>query len=157
MAQGQQHKKDSGMVVKHVVFTKTVDTPTPPPPDLKSEFKSLQDWLVNICSTEKPKKLIKKYDIGLFESTNDYTLALTGENKYEEGNNHSVTRIEFTPKHAFFKLPEAFYKNLSREQVIEKLITQLKDFTHTKDFKTSFFTQANEIVFDTNGQKIWSK
>lgn len=159
MAQGQQHK---GKAVKTVVVygedISTEDDIGPPPPNLKSEFKTLQDWLVSICNGEKPKKLISTYNIGLSESNNrDYTLDLTGRNAYNEGNNHSSKRIEFTPKHTFYKLPEAYYKSLSREQLIKKLITQLKDFTNTKDFKNSFFTKANAIVFDTNGQKIWSK
>jgi len=158
MAQGELNKKDTEkIVVKHVTFTQTMDI-VPPPPNVKSEFNSLQDWLVNMCNTERPEKLIDKYNIGLFESSNDYyMLSLTGINTYEEGDHHSAIRVEFTPKHAFYRLPEAYYKNLSREELIKKLIAQLQDFTNTKDFKSSFFTKANAIVFDTNGQKIWSK
>ena len=156
MAQGEQNKEDTeNNVVKHVTFTQTV-TLLPPPPNLKTEFKSLQDWLVNMCNTEGPEKLITEYKIGLFESSNGYTLSLTGENTYKEGSNHSATLIEFQPKNTFLKLPEYDYKNMSREQVIEKLISQLREFTHTEAFKNSFFTQANEIVFTTNGEKIWS-
>lgn len=159
MTFGQEHKEDTGKtIVKYGVFTVTEDDIGPPPPDLKSEFGTLQDWLVNICDGEKPEKPIADYNIGLFESSEGgYTLVLTGGNTYDEDDNNSSKRIEFTPKHTFYRLPEDYYKNLSREQLIKKLIAQLKDFTNTKDFKSSFFTQANAIVFDTNGQKIWTK
>lgn len=158
MAHGQQTKKDSGKtIVKDVQFTVTEDDVEPPPPNLTSRFKTLQDWLINICSGDKPKKSIIKYNFGLFESPNNNTLVLTGVNTYDEGNNGSITRIEFKPKEMYFTLPKTYYENLNREQLLEKLISELKNFSNTKEFKTSFFTRANVIVFDTTGQTIWSK
>ncbi|RYX85572.1 hypothetical protein EON73_02875 [bacterium] len=160
MTHGQQPKKDSEkIVVKHMQFTVTEDDVEPPPPNLTSKFKTLQDWLVNICINDKPKKSIAKYNFGLFESESPhtYTVVLTGVNTYDEEKNDSRIRIEFTPKEMYFALPKTYYENLNREQLLKKLISQLKSFSDTKEFKTSFFTQANVIVFDTTGQIIWSK
>lgn len=88
---------------------------------------------------------------------NDYTLVLVGENTYDEEKNRSITRIEFEPTNMYFELPKTYYKNLKREQLLKKLTSQLKDFTSTEEFKNSFFTKANIVVFETNGQTIWSK
>lgn len=155
MAFGQQNKKD---VQKVTVQDEVIeDGIEPPPPHLTLQFKTLQDWLLNICGNDKPQKPIAKYKFGLFESPDDYTLYLVGVNSYEEGNYRSLTRIEFEPANMYFKLPENYFKNLNRDQLLDKLIGQLKDFTNTKNFKTSFFTKADVIVFETNGEIIWPK
>jgi hypothetical protein len=155
MAHNQQPKNDSEKVIVHDVQIE--DDIEPPPPHLTSKFRTLQDWLFNICVNDKPKKSITKYKFGLFESSNDYTLVLVGMNTYDEGKNRSVARIEFEPTNMYFKLPEREYKNLNRDQLIEKLTSQLKDFANTEKFKTSFFTKANIVVFESNGQIIWLK
>ena|SRR6185437_7650329 len=158
MASGQQNKNDSGKVImQHGRFEVVEDVSEPPPPHLVSKFATLQDWLLNICEKDRPQKPISKYTVGLFESPNDYTLVLVGVNTYDEDKNRSVTRIEFEPTNMYFKLPEAYYKNLSREQLLDKLTSQLKDFAKTERFKTSFFSKATLFVFDTNGKTIWSK
>jgi hypothetical protein len=158
MASGQENKKDSGkVIVQHVQIEVVEDDIEPPPPQFISKFRTVQDWLLNICDNDKPEKPIAIYKLGLFESPNDYTLVLVGVNTYEDGRNRSVTRIEFEPTNMYLKLPEAYYENLNREQLLDKLTSQLKDFANTESFKTSFFSKANIVVFETNGQTIWSK
>jgi hypothetical protein len=154
----EQQTNDSGKVrVQEVQLEVVEDDVEPPPLHLTSRFKTLQDWLYNICDKDKPQKPIAKCKFGLFESPNNYTLVLFGVNTYDEGKNRSITRVEFEPANMYFKLPETYYENLNREQVLDKLTSQLKDFANTKKFKTSFFTKANIVVFETNGQTIWSK
>ena len=158
MATGQQNKNDSGkVIVEHGSFEVVLDIAEPPPPHLVSKFATLHDWLLNVCENDTPQKSISKYKVALFESPKDYTLVLVGVNTYDEDKNRSVTRIEFEPANMYFKLPEAYYQNLSREQLLDKLTFELKDFAKTEKFKTSFFEKANVFVFDTNGQTIWSK
>ncbi len=54
-----RQKIDAGkVVVQDVVIEDVVDDVPPPPPHLTSNFKTLQDWLFNICDTEKPEKSI---------------------------------------------------------------------------------------------------
>ena len=159
MASGQQNKNDSGKVImQHGSFEFEVveDVEEPPPPHLVSKFATLRDWLLNVCEKDGPQKSISKYRVGLFESSNDYTLDLVGVNTYDEDKNRSVTRIEFEPTNMYFKLPEAYYQNLNREQLLDKLTLELKDFAKSERFKTSFFAKANVFVFESNGQTIWS-
>jgi hypothetical protein len=159
MAHSQQTKNDSGKVIVKDVQLETIieDAIEPPPPQLTSRFETLQEWLLTICENDKPKKPITEFKFGLFESPNDLVLVLVGVNTYNEGKNRTVTRIEFEPSNMYFKLPENEYKHLNRDQLINKLMSQLKDFANTENFKSSFFTKANIVVFEINGQTIWSK
>jgi hypothetical protein len=153
-----KHKKDSEppkIITEHIHFSKEVDEVTPPPPGLTSNFRSVQEWLFNICNTEKPGKLIATYNFGVFESQDDYTIFLVGLNEYGT-EQHSITRIDFEPSSMYFRLPKNEYKDLNREQVLARLTSQLKDFTTTEKFRTSFFMQAQSITTDFKGE-IWSK
>ncbi len=157
MASGQPNKNDSGkVIVQHGSFEVVEDLVEPPPPHLVSKFATLQDWLLNVCENDRPQKPISKYNVGLFESSNAYTLYLVGVNTYDADKNRSVTRIEFEPTNMYFKLPEAYYQNLSREQLLDKLTFELKSFAKSEKFKTSFFAKATVFVFETNGQTVWS-
>jgi hypothetical protein len=158
MAFAQQTNNDSGkVIVKNVQFEDAEDDIEQPPPHLTSKFRTLQDWLINICDKDKPQKSIAKYKFGLFESSNDYTIFLVGVNTYDEGNHRSGTHIEFQPANMYFTLPKAYYGNLNRQQLLHKLTSQLKDFVNTEKFRNSFFIKANIVVFETSGQTIWSK
>ena len=159
MACSQKKKTESGKVEikeEKITLYDIVDDVGPPPPDLTSNFKSLQDWLVSISEDKKPKKSIANFEFGLFESQDDYTIFLVGLNTYNEGDT-SYTRIEFEPSNMYFQLPKGEYRDLNRDKLLNRLISQLKDFTDTEKFKTSFFTEADKITFASNGQTIWSK
>lgn len=143
--------------VQYVRFKDTQDDLAPPPPNLVSKFETLEDWLFAICNLDKPRKSVAKFKFALFESANDYTIVLTGVNAYEEGKGHSATRIEFEPNNMYFKLPESYYVNLGRQQLLNKLTVQFREFSCTEKFRNSFLTEADTIVFETNGQTIWSR
>jgi hypothetical protein len=151
----EQHAK---IKVENVTIVETEDDVDPPPPELTSKFKTLQDWLDNICDSSKPKKSIEKFKFGLFgSSTNDYVLFLVGTNTYKEGEHRSATHIEFEPTHNYLQIPKNEYKNLTQKQFEEKLTSQLKEFTKTSKFQNSFLAKANSIVYEPNGEVIWKK
>ena len=153
----QKTRTDSDNVkFSQLTLVDIVDEVSPPPPDLTSKFKTMQEWLLNLCDDMKPKNPIENYEFGLFESPEEYTMYLVGVNKYDKGDT-SYTRIQFEPVNMYFPLPKGEYENLNREELLNRLISQLKDFADTEKFKASFFTQANKITFASNGQKIWSK
>ncbi len=156
MACSQKIKTDP-VQVKEISIYDVEDDVSPPPPDLISEFKTLQDWLFDVCKNNKPEKSIAKYKFGLFESQDEHTIFLAGVNTYDEGKDHSRIRIEFEPSNMYFKLPKGEFDNLDRRHLLEKLASQLTDFTKTEKFKNSFLSKASAIVFVSNGQTIWSK
>ena len=158
MVYSQQAKHDSIKVVQQQVRAVEIeDIADPPPPDLKVTFNNVHDWLSNVCNHNKSKKKIEEYKFGLFESTGDNTLYVVGVNSYFEGRDSSFTRIEFKPTNMYFKLPKSQFDNLDRDHFIDTLTSQLKDFSKSDEFKNSFFTRANKVVFETNGEIIWLK
>src|SRR4028119_915574 len=124
--------------VEHVVFTSEEDDPHPPPPGFTSHYKNLKDWLISISESEKPKKAIATYHIGLFEGQDEYTLCLTGINTYEVSQHHTATQIDFAPKDMYFVLPASEYSGLKREQVLKSLTSHLKEFIASDKFRLSF-------------------
>jgi hypothetical protein len=153
-----QTKKDKleKMEIIKGTFYHIEDDVFPPPPDLTSNSETVQEWLFSICNDEKLQKPIAIYRLGLFESPDQNTIYLVGTNNYEDGDT-SYTRIEFEPSNIYFQLPPSEYKSLDRDQLLNKLTDQLKAFTETEKFKTSFLSKANAIIFEPNGQTVWAK
>lgn len=147
--------KSGTVEYKEVTFVDIVDDVPLPPEHLTSKFKTLQEWLYSICDGELPTKLIVSFNLGLFESPENNVIFLVGINKDKKGDT-TYTRIEFEPINMYFQLPDTEYKNLNRNQLLSKLIVQLKTFADTEKFKASFLSKANDIVFEPNGQIIWS-
>ena len=139
---------------EELTLTEEVDDIAPPPPEYTSSFKTLQEWLFNICDNKKPEKSISTFEFGLFEGEDNYTLYLVGLNKYNKTQNHSVTRIEFEPVSMYCTLPANEYKNLGRQQVIERVASQLKNFFATDKFKQSFLAKSKSITTSFKGE-IW--
>lgn len=140
-----------------VVLIDEVDEEPSPPPEILSSFKTLQEWLFNVCEKENPKTKIATYQFGLSESPGDYMLFVVGLNTYEKNENHLITNIVFEPSDMYFQLPKNEYENLDRAQVLDKIKSQLKDFTKTQKFKASFFAQAKSIKTSFDDDEIWTK
>ena len=156
MACGQKTKNELANVeVKEERSFEIVDEVSPPG-SLTSNFKTIQHWLIHTCKDQHPENAISMYEFGLFESKDEYTVYLVGINKYDRGDT-TYTRIEFEPSNMYFRLPESYYHNLTRDGLLGMLISDLKYFIRTQEFKTSFFANADSIVFASNGQTIWSK
>jgi hypothetical protein len=79
-------------------------------------------------------------------------VSLVGTNKYQEDKNRLVINIDFEPEDTYFNLPKKEYKSLKREQVLERLTAQLKEFTKTDKFLHSFLAKANVITTEWNGE-----
>lgn len=140
--------------VKEVTLYEVEEEVSPPHPDVHSNFKNIEEWLVSICDGEKPDKPISLFKIGLFESSEVNTIYLVGVNKYEKGNS-SHTSLEFEPSKMYCNLQEDAYKGLSRENLLTRLTDELKGFTQTEKFRNSFLAAADAIVFESNGRVIW--
>lgn len=131
-----------------------IDPPFGPMPT--SKFENVNEWLTNICENEKPTQPIANFKIGLFESPDENILYLVGTNETEEGDVTYIT-IDFEPEETFFLLPKDEYNILTRDELLKKIVLDLKDFAKTERFKTSFVTQAISLIFESNGEMIWAK
>jgi hypothetical protein len=133
--------------VKLVSVTQTDSVPEPPPPPPPiSNFMTLQEWLFKLCDTETPDKSIIAYNFGLFETENGYTIYLIGSKEYDKDDQDWATNNDFEPSLKYYPLPTSEYKNLKWEKVLERIKSQLKDFTKTDKFKNSFFAKAKAIT-----------
>lgn len=117
---------------------------------------NLNDWLINICKERPSNKLVSNYEFGLFESSGEYTIYLVGINKYRNGDT-SFKHIDFKPLNMYYTISQNEYTNINSDELQNKVFLQLKEFTRTEQFKTSFFVKAEKIAFRSNGQTIWSK
>jgi hypothetical protein len=136
-------------------FESVEDDMGPPPPEFRSPYKSVPEWLNKLCKGEKPAKPIDKYRFALFESPDEYVLSLTGTNTTEVSDRRSETHIEFTPKNMYYRVPAKDHKNLTRDQLLQNLTKQFDEFINSEKFRTSFFAEAKSIDTDWKG-KVWS-
>jgi hypothetical protein len=137
--------------VENVKITDSDDIVSPPPPYLKQVFKRMEDWLIDICDSEKPKKSVSFYAVGLFESRTSRALFLVGMSK---SNNREA--IVFQPRNMYFILPPQESKDLNQQQMDDKLILELKNFVKTKYFLNSYLSEADSILF-RGKTLIWEK
>jgi hypothetical protein len=138
-------------IVEHVNLEDSEDVVEPPPHDLKRNFNSVTDWLSNVCDADNPRKTIKCYSLGIFESESEDTAVvyLVGLNYYG-----SHTAIDFEPSNMYFLLPKN-YHGLGLDQKSQKLTAELKGFTKSKKFESSFLAKARKIELNGN-IVIWS-
>src|SRR5215831_6973150 len=142
MANGRQPGKGTKqIVVQDVTFVDFVDHVPPPPQHLTTTFKTLQDWLFNICDSKAPDKQIQCYSFGVMGFSDQKILYLVGQNTYNK-EKHSRVCIAFEPPNMYFPLPKSEYDNLSSEQIADKLLPELTDFVKTEKFKASFLAKA---------------
>jgi len=111
MGRSQHSKADSGKILIQEVHTEDVVEEPIEPEHVRSKFKTLQEWLINICNNNKPKKSIAEFYVNFSESSGNYTIFLWGVNTYAEGKNRSITRIEFQPLNMYNNLAEKEYNN----------------------------------------------
>jgi hypothetical protein len=140
----------------NVFFTEEQDDVPLPPPNLSSSFKTIDEWLSNICDNDGPEKAISRYTFGVFESPDEYVLFLVGWNTYVEGN-HAVTQIDFEPSDMYFPLPLDQYKNMNRAQVFDELERQLREFLKSEKFKNSFLAEGKTIELAATGEVLFQQ
>jgi len=144
-------------VVKHYTIIVSDEIKEPPPPSFKSKFNSLTEWLTAVAKGNRPQKPVSQYNIGLFEAPGSYTLSLNGINTYNDGADRYSTRIDYTPRAMYCDLRKSYFRNLSRDQLLAKIVAELKSFTLTTAFKNSFLAKGGSIVFEVNGEVIWAR
>lgn len=128
--------------------------PPPPPPDFISSFETLQEWLFNVCDNDHPEESITEYQFSLVETSNNDMLFLSGFNAYNIAQNTVAIRTDFKPTNAFFPLPKSEYGNLSKEQLLKRLLNELKEFTKATKFQNSFLSKGETISTNFSG-KFW--
>ena len=147
--------QENRITMTHVVLRHEVDEPEPPPRGLTSNFKTVEEWLSNVCDENRPIKPNDAFRVGLFESADDYIVFIVGLNTHGP-KEHLITDIDFEPSNMYFRLPENEYQNLTRQELLNKLGAQLFDFIKTDKFRNSFLAEAKSITADFM-HELWTK
>ena len=141
------------VVLEHISETEVADLVPPPPPGSTTNFNTLHEWLNHLSAAEQPGDSIVVYHFGLFEAPGTYILYMVGSKEYREDQTE-LRRIHFEPSAMYYPLSESKYKGQRREQVIAHITAQLKAYSRTSAFRTSFFARARAITSDFSG-RIW--
>lgn len=150
MEENQKGRIETG----HTVVSFRVENPVPPPPGFISPFKTLQEWLFHLCdSNQQPDEAVSEYIFVLSDSPGNVDIYFVGY-AYTIDQGISTRRTGYTPTNWFFPLPKAEYGHLVRQQLREKVMYELKEFTKTDVFQHSFLSKGCPIM--TNfGDEIW--
>jgi hypothetical protein len=155
----QTHKSNTVKVILETRQSMSVEMPEvpEPPAHINSKFKTLQEWLNNICDSNQPQKPVSEFKFNFIQSSDKYIVYMVGINKYGKDENSISTYIEFQPNDMYFILPKPEYDNLTNDQVREKLSSQLKKFVATEKFANSFLAKSKVIKLWFNNETIWQK
>ncbi|HEU4861043.1 MAG TPA: hypothetical protein VFT15_14450 [Chitinophagaceae bacterium] len=136
------------------VFQYRVEYPAPPGPRVVTPFNSILEWLNFICEHEQCSEPVSEYMIAFSEPPRSLANLVGYNHEVEEG--VPISRIVFQPRqYMWFELPEKEYGGLTRDQLINKVHSELKQFFTTQQFKRSFLARGYNI--STNFQEdVWS-
>jgi hypothetical protein len=153
---GQTTIKVKDVKLESVVDSTQKEPPPPPPTQRPSETNkktktapkdmTFNNWLTQICTTEKPYKLIIAYNFGLFETSNGYTVYLIGSKTYDAEETDWATEADFVPTLKYYELPASDFKQLQFDKAQDKVKQMIKDFMKTDTYKKSFFIKAKAIT-----------
>ena len=87
---------------------------------------AIQDWLLQIISTEKPSNDVIAYNIGVFETENGYSLYLIGASDFSEEDSDWACEETFTPKERYLLLPASDFKLGKWEAALKKIVKAVK-------------------------------
>lgn len=80
----------------------------------------IEQWLTNICKTERPDESITAYWFGMFES-DVYTLYLIGSKEYTPDDDDWACNDDFVPQQKYLRLTGKGYSRLEWEDLLEKV------------------------------------
>lgn len=136
--------------VVEIAFTDIVEEddpfdPPPPSPGWGNRFDNIREWLSYLCNTFKPTERIVAYYFSIAGDPDGYSVLFTCNWKFDPEDKEWVYYMdnELQDSHG---LPAAEYKNLNREEVLEKFVAELKAFSETEQFKQSFFANAKAVA-----------
>lgn len=150
MSYGQEKK----YFVQHVRVTEIKDVPEMP---ILSKalptFQSVNNWLSAVCNSKKPTKAIETYHIYFLEEDSEIVLLIVGLN-FSQKNDVVKTRIDFYPENSSYSIPFNTFKDLTHEELLRYLCTQIKEFTKSEKFINSFLSEAKSLTTNVS-EELW--
>ncbi len=148
-------KKEIEVIEVTEVTEETVNAPEPAPPSFScSNAVTLQEWFFKLCDTEKPGKDTAAYAFGFFETENCYAVYLIDSSGYKKRDTGSAKQNGNEQSIKYYPLSKSEYKDLEWQQVMNKIKSQLKEFTNNEKCKNSSFAKAKSVtLFFDDGEK----
>lgn len=109
----------------------------------KNEFKK---WIQDINDNESPNDKIIAFWFGLFETTDGYTLYLTGSNEYDKNDDDWAYNNHFEPSNKYLPLPKQYVANKNWQNILTDSIEIVDEYLESKDFKNSIFSKAVAVA-----------
>ena len=139
--------ENSKIEVTHIMVEKTMAIPEPPPPSFScSDSLTIQEWFFKLCDKEKSEKDSIAYIFALYETENCYAIYLSVLKEREKDDKAGTTNNDDDPSDEYYPLSKNDYKVLKWDQVINKIKSQIKEFSKTEKFKNSSLAKAKAIT-----------
>ncbi len=149
-ARCQQKEK---MVIKSATFTTTQDDPGPPPASvLDSKPVTLKQWFFKLCDEHDVGGTNLSYKFDFWETSGVYQIGLIKLSKFGKDVRQNYEAENIKPNGKFYAILKSDYKDLKWKQILDKIKSQLKEYSQTEKFKQSYFAKAKSISikFDDN-------
>ncbi len=134
-------------IVENVTITTTEDDPGPPPSSvIDSKLITLKQWFFKLCDEPKSAETNFSYKFDLWKTGNVYQIGLIDLKGLSKNMQQYYAAKNIKPYGKYYTIPKIDYKNPDRKQVLAKIKSQLKEYSHTKKFKQSFLSKADTIT-----------
>lgn len=130
-------KEDSGFI----------EPPPPPPASLHlSGSLTLQECLLQISNNEHPEPSDTVFHLGLYQIDNQYVVFFIDSKRYQQDIQDRMRKKTSQYLDKYYPLKNTEFTDLSWEQVLNKIKTELTRFSATKFFKNSSLAKAGSIT-----------
>ncbi|MEQ9167649.1 MAG: hypothetical protein RLO12_15430 [Fulvivirga sp.] len=106
----------------------------------------IADWISNNKISATDLQGIEACNFGIFETTDGYTIYLTGAKEYDSENDDWATEVDFEPKNKYLALPPELTKQLDWIGVLELVENSLTIYLKSDSFANSQFANINVIT-----------
>ena len=117
-----------------------------PSVDQSDRPKAIADWFDRIGRTSPPPGDIIAFNIGIFETSNGYTIYLAGSREYDPGNDDWACQEDYSPTERYFELSPSYVCGKDWQQLEKDVIALVKGFLGSKPSPETFLANAMVVT-----------
>lgn len=106
----------------------------------------IADWISNNQILNSDLQGIEACNFGIFESTNGYTIYLTGSKVYDSEDDDWATEVDYEPTNKYLPIPTELTDKFDWMGVLELVENSLKAYLNSAAFRTSQLANINAIT-----------
>ena len=143
------------VVIEHI-YHEEERTPPPPPPPLQQLPRptTFEEWFYRFSEKEKPAQSFVDYQLGYWELEKEDLFVLNVAPVTVEVINGSPSEEDLARAMRYYPIFRKEYMGLDWQQVLQKMKTQLKEYSGTQRFKKTALANAKAVTmkFDDGEQ-----